>query len=187
MGTETRVTHSSVTAQGEAHRHYPAWHKFKSWLFHCEQEPDNPSELPSLPVYKVPDQSDHRSLPALPTPQSHPRSHFLQETSPMEDDRNTKKALPGAIGARRLVLQGSCLLRCSCGGGWLAASKKHPMWKSQGGDERQDPFPQLQFLPQKPSSPVFLPAASTPFPRVAAAPANTALCTIHGCLSAIHF
>lgn len=65
----------------------------------------------------------------------------------MEDARKVKETLPRAICIRCLVLQGSCLLRCSCGGGWLAASKTHPMWKSRGGSENQDPFPQHQFLP----------------------------------------
>ena len=58
-----------------------------------------------------------------------------------------KEASPGAICTRCLVLRDSCLLRCSCGAGWLAASKKHPMGESPGGKERQDPFPQHQFLP----------------------------------------
>ena len=69
----------------------------------------------------------------------------------MEDAGKAKAALPGAVCARCLVLHGGCLRLCSWGGCWPAASKKHPMWERQGGEERQDPLPQHQFLPGRES------------------------------------
>ena len=83
-----------------------------------------------------------------------------------------------------LVRHGGCLWLCSWGGCWRAATKKHPMWESQGGEERQDPFPQHQFLPGrgKPLSH----SAVAGFSLWAAGGAKTPQNLPHGCFSLLH-
>lgn len=95
----------------------------------------------AFPPSYLPDQSDRCSLPALPIPQSRSSCCLLQEISALKDAHKAEEALPRAACAHCLVLQHRCLLRCSWGSGWLAASKKHPLCESWGKVRSFSPTP----------------------------------------------